>query len=63
MYFITICTQDRQNVFGEIVDGQMVLNEFGLIAQSCWNEIPRHFNDTRLDEFVIMPNHIHGIIW
>jgi REP element-mobilizing transposase RayT len=61
-YFITICTHNRQNLFGEIVDGAMILNEYGKIAQQCWLEIPVHFPHVRLDEFVIMPNHVHGII-
>lgn len=61
-YFITICTQDRQHLFGEIVNNEMQLSEFGKIAQLCWEQIPEHFNSATLDEFVIMPNHVHGII-
>ena len=62
-YFITICTHQRENIFGVIENGKMILNELGKIAEKCWREIPDHFLDVRLDEFVIMPNHIHGIIW
>jgi REP element-mobilizing transposase RayT len=40
----------------------MILNEYGKIVQRCWLEIPQHFPNVRLDEFIIMPNHIHGII-
>ncbi|QKG80619.1 transposase [Tenuifilum thalassicum] len=61
-YFITICTQNRTCLFGNVVDGNMVLNDAGMVAQNCWLEIPKHFPNTTLDEFVIMPNHIHGII-
>lgn len=61
-YFITICTHNRQCLFGEIVNGEMVLNEYGEIAKQCWLEIPVHFPHVQLDEFVIMPNHVHGII-
>jgi putative transposase len=61
-YFITICTHDRDiNLFGEIVDGKMELNDNGLLVNNCWIEIPNHFPHVALDEFVIMPDHIHGI--
>jgi putative transposase len=61
-YFITICTKNRIHFFGEIIKGEMHLNETGLIANTCWAGTPAHFNHTRLGEFVIMPNHVHGII-
>ena len=62
-YFITICTHQRHHLFGEVVDGKMQLNALGEIARQCWLAIPDHFPHTALDEFVIMPNHVHGIIW
>lgn len=62
-YFITICTANRENFFGEIVNGKMVLNACGEIAQKCWQEISNHFTAARLDGFIVMPNHIHGIVW
>jgi REP element-mobilizing transposase RayT len=62
-YYITICTYNRQNLFGEIVNNEMILNEYGEIANKYWNEIPKHYTNTQLDEYVIMPNHIHGIIF
>jgi REP element-mobilizing transposase RayT len=62
-YFITICIANRENLFGEIVNGKMIPNACGKVAQKCWQEIPNHFPDTRLDEFIVMPNHIHGIVW
>ncbi len=61
-YFITICTHNRECLFGDVVDGKMILNEFGNVAQQCWLEIPQHFEHVELDAFVVMPNHVHGII-
>lgn len=61
-YYITIVTQNRECFFGEIANGEIRLNECGQIARQCWLEIPNHFLHARLDEFVIMPNHVHGII-
>jgi REP element-mobilizing transposase RayT len=62
LYFVTICTQDREHYFGEIEDDKMILSETGKMAQEYWMEIPLHFPFVELDEFVIMPNHVHGII-
>ena len=61
-YFVTICTHDRVPLFGRVVDGEMVLNAFEEIVQGCWREIPEHFPHVELDAFVVMPNHVHGII-
>jgi len=61
-YFLTICMKNRQCLFGDVVDVEMRLNDAGGIAQQCWNEIPIHFPHVELDEFVIMPNHVHGIV-
>ena len=61
-YFVTICTQGRLHLFGEIVDGKMMLNEAGEMIHSLWYEIMDDFSHVYLHEFVIMPNHIHGII-
>jgi len=61
-YFVTVCLQDRACLFGDISDGKMILNDAGLMAEKCWHEIPAHFPHIELDEFVIMPNHIHGIL-
>lgn len=61
-YFVTICTQNRHWYFGEVADGLMQLSEIGRIAQSCWMEIPQHFPFVQLDAFVVIPNHVHGII-
>ena len=61
-YFVTICTHNRMHWFGEIVNGEMILSDIGKIAQQCWLEIPQHFPFVKLDAFVVMPNHIHGIL-
>ncbi|GKT06731.1 transposase [Desulforhabdus sp. TSK] len=61
-YFVTICTQNRECLFGEIVDGEMRLNAAGVMVQTVWDEIPVHYSGIDIDEFVVMPNHIHGII-
>ena len=62
LYFVTICTENRQHLFGEIQNGEMVLNYCGKIANILWYEIKNHIRNVRLHEFVIMPNHLHGII-
>jgi REP element-mobilizing transposase RayT len=61
-YFVTIVTQNRECLFGEIVDGGMRLNEAGKVVAGSWAALPNHYANTGLDEFVVMPNHIHGII-
>ena len=62
LYFVTICIKDRREALARIGDDGLVLNGFGRIARDCWLEIPEHFPNIGLDEFVVMPNHIHGII-
>lgn len=62
LYFITICTLDKLCLFGEIVDTKMIRNELGGIVTQCWIDIPNHFPNVILHEFIIMPNHLHGII-
>ncbi len=61
-YFVTICTNDKVNYFGEIQNAGMILNEYGKIAFNMWAGLPNVFKNIELDEFVVMPNHIHGII-
>jgi len=61
-YFVTVCAQGQMCLFGEIRNGEMYLNDVGRIVEQCWNEIPTHFPDVKLDEYVIMPNHVHGIL-
>jgi REP element-mobilizing transposase RayT len=68
IYFITICTAARAGdtymrpLLGKIVNGKMILNQKEAIAEKCWREIPLHFPVAALDAYVLMPNHIHGII-
>jgi len=61
-YFVTICTQDRKCMFGEILDGEIHLDDVGQIIQSIWITLPERFPDVELDQYTIMPNHLHGII-
>jgi putative transposase len=61
-YFVTICVQDRDLCFGEILNEKMHLSELGISAHECWLEIPSHFPFIVLKEFVVMPNHVHGIL-
>lgn len=61
-YFVTICTHGRKCVLASVAAGAMVLSPMGRIVRACWDEIPVHFLHVELDAFVIMPNHVHGII-
>jgi len=61
-YFVTICTQGRECLFGEIVDGAMVLNDPGIMVEKWWQDVFGHFPNVVLDEYTIMPNHFHGIV-
>ncbi|MBC7234050.1 MAG: transposase [Chloroflexi bacterium] len=61
-YFVTICVQDRTCLFGEVINGEMRLNEWGQVVQAAWQDLPNHLSHVQLDEFVVMPNHVHGII-
>jgi len=62
LYFITICTHNRECLLGEVVNDEMILNDAGIIADKSWREIPKHFPNAVLHEHTIMPNHVHGII-
>ncbi|BFM38520.1 hypothetical protein [Synechocystis sp. LKSZ1] len=61
-YFITICTKDRRHFFGKVVNQQMILSPVGQLAEQFWYEIIDHAKNVVLDQFVVMPNHIHGIL-
>ena len=61
-YFITICTANRAHDFGRGMDRKMILSTLGQSAQDCWDEIPTHFPFVELGEFVVMPNHVHGVV-
>ncbi|MFQ5863408.1 MAG: transposase, partial [Candidatus Brocadiales bacterium] len=61
-YFVTICTQKKKCVLGDVESGGIALNEIGCMVQKTWIELPRYYTGVDIDEFVIMPNHLHGII-
>jgi REP element-mobilizing transposase RayT len=61
-YFITLCTQDRKPIFGKIVNGEMQLSPFGIIVRDEWLKTSEMRKNIEMDEFVVMPNHFHGII-
>jgi REP element-mobilizing transposase RayT len=61
-YFVTICIRDHQTLFGEIAEDLVRLSPLGEIARQFWRFIPDHFPNSSLDEFIIMPNHVHGIV-
>lgn len=61
-YYVTLCTHNRINYFGSVIDCKMELNKYGLIARNNWISISNHFSNVFIDVFVVMPNHIHGII-
>jgi len=62
-YFVTICTKERKNIFGEIKDGEMALNPVGEMVQNSLSASMCLCNEIEIDEFVIMPDHLHIIIW
>ncbi len=61
-YFITLCAHKREYLFGQIINEKMILNHLGIIVESVWQNLPVHYSNIELDQFVIMPNHVHGII-
>ena len=63
MYFVTICIQGRECVLGDVKDGKIILSDYGRIVKKCWNDLPHHYPHIQLDVFIVMPNHVHGIIW
>jgi putative transposase len=52
----------QKSIFGQVINGEMYLNDFGEIVKNCWQQLPFHYSRLKLDTFVIMPNHIHGIL-
>jgi len=61
-YFVTLATDRHQFFFGELRAGRVLLNRAGQVAQACWQAIPAHFANVALDAFIVMPNHVHGIL-
>ena len=62
LYFVTICINKRLCLFGDVVDERMKMNGAGNMIQSWWNKLSEKYQNIKLDEFIIMPNHMHGII-
>src|SRR3989338_2901583 len=61
-YFVTVCTYNRIEWLGKIENDRMILNECCQVILECWHDIPNHYRNVKLDESVVMPNHIHGVI-
>ncbi len=61
-YFVTICSRAHACLFGDVVEGEMLRNAAGNTVVLCWEEIPQHFPKVQLDAFVVMPNHVHGVL-
>src|SRR5690606_38187977 len=61
-YFITICIHQRECMLGEVVEGQMILNEFGRCVNQYWEDLPTFYPQLSLGEWVVMPNHVHRIL-
>jgi len=61
-YFITICTQNRECLFGDIADGEMRMNAAGRMVLKIWNDLPQRFSNAEIDIVAVMPNHLHGIV-
>lgn len=62
VYFVTICTQQRLSLFGDVVAGELLLNAAGEMVQTEWLALPQRFPNIALEEFVVMPNHFHGVV-
>lgn len=62
MYFITICTHKKTCILGNIDSGGIILSELGRMAEELWSTLPERFSNINLDDFIIMPNHLHAII-
>lgn len=61
-YFVTVCTHNHLHYFGELLTSQFTASSAGRTAQRIWQQIPKQFHNAQLDEFVVMPDHVHGII-
>jgi putative transposase len=61
-YFVTVCTNHRMARFGEIVDDDVRLNADGIVVTATWNNLPAHYRNVTFDTFIVMPNHVHGVL-
>jgi REP element-mobilizing transposase RayT len=62
-YFITAVTEGRLALFGDVINEHMRLSRYGAIVENCWADLVNHYSHLTLDEFVVMPNHVHGVMW
>jgi len=62
-YCVTICSRNKKCIFGDIVEAEMRLNKLGVLVIACWNELASTYPVVELDYWVLMPNHLHGIVW
>lgn len=62
MYYVTICTKNRECCLSDVKNGQVYMSEIGKVLFECWLEISNHFDNVKLDDWIIMPNHLHGVI-
>jgi putative transposase len=63
VYFVTMCVRNREMLLGSIVDGNVKLNDTGVLVHNCWNQLSNKYPDVDLDTFIIMPDHLHGIVF
>lgn len=61
-YFITIVGYRSENLFGNVIEGQFYSNHYGKLVERAWEDLPSHYHQISLGTFVVMPNHIHGIV-
>ena len=62
-YFVTVVVKGRVPMFGKVIDEEVELSEYGKVVENAWLDLPNHYEHISLDEFIIMPNHVHGIIF
>ena len=61
-YFFTVCTYNRACILGEVVEHEVILTPLGMMVESAWQDVPNHYQHVRIDQSIVMPNHIHGIV-
>src|SRR5438067_207353 len=62
-YFVTLCTEERRCLFGDVVNGEMKLNALGQMVHDVWGGLAEHYPYTVVDKYMVMPNHLHGIVF
>ena len=61
-YSVTVCTKEKECLFGKVDNGRLLLSGYGRATVKCWENIPEHFSSVILDSYIVMPNHVHGIV-